>query len=234
MTQPLRFGLTAAMPCSYLPDQQEQLVFLLPGQPVTEELYRQLMASNFRRSGEQVYTPHCSACQACQSVRLPVNLFRPSRSQRRLLNKAQRMNWRYRLADQACADYFDLFEHYVAFKHADGVMYPATPEQLEPMLHCSWLPVKFLEQYYNDTLVSVTIVDVLADSYSAVYTFFSASVSAFSPGILAVLNLVTLARQQGKTYLYLGFYIENCQKMNYKAAFMPQQRLIQGQWHSFA
>lgn len=234
MTKQLRFGLTAAMPCSYLPSEQEQLVFLLPEQPITEELYRQLMANNFRRSGEQVYTPYCKTCQACQSVRLPVAQFKPSRSQRRLMNKAQRASWHFTLTDTASPDYFDLFKHYVAFKHNDGVMYPATTDQLDPMLQCSWLPVKFLEQYYQNKLVAVTIVDVLADSFSAVYTFYHQQAAAFSPGILAVLNLLTQAQQQGKTYLYLGFYVQNCQKMNYKAAFLPQQRFIQGQWHSFA
>ena len=86
----LRFGLTAPAPCSYLDLQQEQLVFLLPEQPVSAALYQQLLELNFRRSGEQVYTPHCPTCRACESVRISHTDFIARRSQHRLLNKAKR------------------------------------------------------------------------------------------------------------------------------------------------
>ncbi|QBL09130.1 arginyltransferase [Rheinheimera sp. D18] len=229
----LQFGLTAPAQCSYLPEQQEQLVFLLPHQPLSAALYQQLMQLNFRRSGEQVYTPHCPSCRACHSVRLSYNEFVPSRSQKRLLNKAQRHNWQHQLVNITNTDYYPLFANYITHKHADGSMFPPTPEQLSSMLNCSWLNVRVLEQYYNQQLVSVTVVDETSDAYSAVYTFFAPEISAFSPGVLAVLYLLQYAKQNQKQWLYLGYQVDACQKMAYKAAFMPQQRFIQGQWHSF-
>ncbi len=233
--RPLRFGLTAASTCSYLPGQQEQLVVLLPDEPISEGLYQQLLAVNFRRSGEQTYTPHCPACHACQSVRIVPQHWQPSRSQRRLLNKAQRGKLHYRLVTQPdLPEYFSLFAAYIAFKHADGMMFPATAEQLTSMLDCSWLPVKFLEIYQGGQLISVSIIDELADSYSAVYTFFAERFQQLSPGKLAIMYLLQQARQDQKAYVYLGYLVEACQKMTYKAEFTPQQRFIQGQWHSFA
>jgi len=229
----LRFGLTAPAPCSYLDAQQEQLVFLLPEQPVSAALYQQLLELNFRRSGEQVYTPHCPACRACESVRVSHADFIASRSQRRLLNKAQRIGWQYKLNTAASTDYFPLFAAYISHKHADGSMYPPEQAQLDAMLNCSWLKVRYLEQYYQQQLVAVTIVDETTEAYSAVYTFFHPDVSALSPGILAILYLLQCARQDQKNWLYLGYQINACQKMAYKAAFLPQQRFIQGQWHSF-
>lgn len=229
----LRFGLTAPAPCSYLPAQQEQLVFLLPEQPIDAALYQQLLQLNFRRSGEQVYTPHCPTCRACESVRLNPVAVQPSRSQRRLLNKACRNNWQHKLADSPSSDYFPLFADYISHKHSDGSMYPPAREQLDAMLNCSWLKVRFLEQYYQQQLVAVTIVDETAEAFSAVYTFFCSGVAAFSPGILAILYLLQYTEQQQKCWLYLGYQIDACQKMAYKAAFQPQQRFIQGQWHSF-
>ncbi|MDX3773012.1 arginyltransferase [Chromatiaceae bacterium AAb-1] len=230
----LRFGLTATSQCSYLSHQQEQLVFLLPEQPVSAALYQQLQTLNFRRSGNQIYTPHCPACDACQSVRLQTGIFSPRGSQRRLLRKAERAGWRYQLVRHpSTAEYYKLFQQYISFKHPDGDMYPATPEQLLSMLQCSWLQVRFLEQYYQNQLVAVTIVDELADSYSAVYTFFAEHCRTYSPGKLAVLYLTRLAAENNKDYTYLGYYITDCTKMAYKAEFSPQQRYIQGQWHSF-
>ena len=229
----LRFGLSAPAPCSYLSQQQEQLVFLLPEQPLDAALYQQLLQLNFRRSGEQVYTPHCPSCQACQSVRIAPTQFKPSRSQRRLLQKTARVSWRYQLDDELSQDYYALFAAYIGHKHQDGSMYPPAPEQLNSMLNCSWLKVRLLKQYYNDQLVALTIVDETDLAFSAVYTFYQPAVSRFSPGILAVLYLIQCAAQQQKDWLYLGYQIDECQKMAYKAAFLPQQRFIQGQWHSF-
>ncbi|MEO3678792.1 arginyltransferase [Rheinheimera fenheensis] len=229
----LRFGLTAPMPCSYLPNQQEQLVFLLPEQPLDASLYQQLLQLNFRRSAEQVYTPHCPSCQACQSVRIAPEHFIPSRSQRRLLNKAARLGWQYQLDNDTSGDYYPLFADYIRTKHADGSMYPPAPEQLEGMLSCSWLSVRLLKQFYQGELVAVSIVDETDDALSAVYTFYQPAVSQLSPGILAILFLLQAAMQRQKKWLYLGYQIDACQKMAYKAAFLPQQRFIQGQWRSF-
>ncbi|MDP2715975.1 arginyltransferase [Rheinheimera sp.] len=229
----LRFGLTAPAQCSYLAPQQEQLVFLLPEQPLDAALYQQLLQLNFRRSGEQVYTPHCPACRACHSVRISHTDFKASRGQRRMLNKAARAGWHYKLRDAISTDYFALFSAYISHKHADSSMFPPTRPQLDAMLGCSWLKVRYLEQYYQQQLVAVSIVDETADAYSAVYTFFHPDVSAFSPGLLAILYLLQCAAQQQKNWLYLGYQIDECRKMAYKAAFLPQQRFIQGEWHSF-
>ena len=235
VSQPLRFGLTQPGPCSYLPDQQEQLVVLMPEEPISSALYQQLLNLNFRRSGEQSYTPHCPACQACQSVRINPVLWQPSRSQRRLRNKATRANLVYRLVSTAdFTDYYPLFAAYIAFKHDDGIMFPATEEQLNSMLKCSWLRIRFLEIYDEQQLISVSIIDELADSYSAVYTFFSQQYQQYSPGKLAIMYLLERARQDHKAFVYLGYLVEACQKMAYKAEFKPQQRFIRGHWHSFA
>lgn len=229
----LKFGLTGQASCSYLPQQQEQLVFLLPGQPLDAALYQQLMQLNFRRSGEQVYTPHCPSCRSCQSVRIAATQFSASRHQRRIWAKAQRENWQFSLKAAASTDYFPLFAAYINHKHSDGSMYPADRSQLEGMLQCSWLKVLVLEQYYQQKLVAVTIVDETADALSAVYTFFDPDVSRYSPGILAIMQLLQNSVAANKQWLYLGYQIDGCQKMAYKAAFLPQQRFIQGQWHSF-
>jgi arginine-tRNA-protein transferase len=229
----LRFGLTAPAQCSYLATQQEQLVFLLPEQPLDAQLYQQLLQLNFRRSGEQLYTPHCPACRACHSVRINPAAFKASRSQRRLLKNAARADWQYKLSSNIRTDYFPLFASYINHKHADSSMFPPARQQLDAMLNCSWLKVHYLEQYYQQQLVAVSIVDETADAYSAVYTFFHPDVSVFSPGLLAILYLLQCAAQQQKNWLYLGYQIDECRKMAYKAAFLPQQRFIQGEWHSF-
>jgi arginyl-tRNA--protein-N-Asp/Glu arginylyltransferase len=231
--QDIQLGMTGVHSCGYLPQQQESLIFTLPDQPLTAELYLQLMQMNFRRTGEQLYRPYCSSCQACQSVRIDPTQFSASTSQRKLWKKAHQQNWHYRLNDQpAWQDYYPLYHDYICTKHQDGVMFPPTPEQLASMFDCQWLPIFTLEQYINDKLVGVLIIDALPGAWSAVYSFYQTS-STLALGKLAILATLVAAKAQMLQQLYLGFYISDCQKMAYKADFGPQQRLIGHKWQSF-
>jgi arginine-tRNA-protein transferase len=237
--QSLQFGLTPAAACSYLSNQQEQLAVLLSPQPIDARMYQLLIKHNFRRSGDQLYRPHCANCSACQSLRIPIAEFKPGPGQRRLLNKAARHGWHYQLADVPVSiaerqQLFQLFADYIAFKHRDGVMYPASPEQLDSLLSSHWQTIKLLKLYQQQQLVAVMVVDELDTAYSAVYTFFSQHSEAFSPGKLAILYLLQLAALTKKEYLYLGYQVDGCRKMAYKQEFLPHQRYFAGRWHSFA
>lgn len=236
---PLQFGLTPPAPCSYLATQQEQLAVLMSPQPLDHHLYQQLIAYNFRRSGNQIYRPHCASCNACQSLRIPAAQFQASKAQRRILNKAERANWHYQLAAAVVTaeeyqSLFALFNRYIEYKHADGSMFPATTEQLDSLLNSSWQPIRLLKLYQAAQLVAVSIIDELANSYSAVYTFFAPEAAHFSPGKLAVLYLLAEAKTSERQFVYLGYQVDGCRKMAYKTEFKPHQRFFDGYWHSFA
>lgn len=237
--QSLQFGLTPPAACSYLATEQEQLAVLLTPEPLDASLYQLLIKHNFRRSGNQLYRPHCLNCHACQSLRIPVTDFKASASQRRLLNKAARSGWHYQLTKVPASPaerqpLFHLFADYIAFKHSDGVMHPATQEQLDSLLDSTWQPIRLLQLYQAGVLQAVMVVDELAGAYSAVYTFFSQQSETFSPGKLAILYLLQLATSQDADYVYLGYQVDGCRKMAYKQQFLPHQRYFNGSWHSFA
>lgn len=229
----LQLARTGQHPCSYLAEQQESLIFTLPEQPLTAELYQQLMQLNFRRTGEQLYRPYCRNCQACQAVKIDPSQFSPSRSQRKLWRKALKLDWHYRINRQPdCEAYYELYLHYIREKHADGSMYPPSPDQLDAMFACDWLPIVTLEQYLDGRLVGVLLLDEVLQSWSAVYSFYDPTVP-LALGRVAILAALAAAKAQQQQYLYLGYYISDCQKMAYKADFLPQQRLIQHNWQSF-
>lgn len=228
----LSFGLTAPAPCSYLPDQQEQVIFLLPATPIDASLYQQLLQHNFRRSGNDVYRPHCPACQACQSVRLDVKAFQPNRRQRRIVQRAKQQQFWLRFGSPSGDNYYPLYQRYIEARHSDGAMYPPNKQQLDSLLHCDWLNVAVLEVYQQQTLIAVTVVDVLDKTLSAVYTFYHPDYQRFSPGILAILLLIEQAQQLQKDSLHLGYYVADCAKMAYKADFLPQQRFYAEKWQS--
>jgi arginine-tRNA-protein transferase len=233
----LKLGVSQQQQCNYLPDRQERLLFTLPDEPLNADFYQQLLALNFRRSGEQIYTTYCEGCQQCQSVRLIASEFQPNSNQRRLWNKAHRANWRYQLVqpenEYSCINkYYPLYQSYIDSKHADSSMSPTSPEQMSYLWQANWLKIWFLEQYLDDQLVAVTVVDNTADAFSAVYTFYQTG-HPLAFGTLAILALIELAKTENIHFVYLGYYIQHCQKMSYKAKFLPQQRFIAGEWLSF-
>jgi len=229
----LQLGLTSEHQCSYLTGQTERLVFTLPQQPLTPAVYQQLMNYNFRRTGDQLYRPYCQDCQACQAVRIAAAQFVSSASQRKLLNKAKKSDWHYRVKPARDAmQYFQLYQHYIRGKHAGGVMDPPDPEHLLSMFGCDWLDILVLEQYQQQQLIGVMVLDQMPDGLSAVYSFYQPN-HPLALGKLAILAALEYLASEPSTWLYLGYYIAECQKMAYKADFAPQQRLIAGNWQSF-
>lgn len=227
----VKFGLSAPFQCGYLDDKDEQLLVYLDEEPMSPVIYGKLQSQGFRRSEDYVYRPHCNSCSACQSIRIPIEQFRLSRSQRRVLNKAK--SFTISMERQEQPNYYGLFEKYVNTKHNQGVMYPASPSQLSSFSESSWMEQLFLELYDNDKLIAVAICDVTPDSLSAVYTFYDPDYQSYSIGTLMILQQINLTSKLKKSFLYLGYYIESCQKMNYKIKFKPHQINRNGIWYQF-
>ena len=224
------FGITREFPCSYLPDQKEKLVIAVDERMHNANGYAWLMANGFRRSGDQIYRPHCEACNACQSIRVLTQGFKPSRSQRRLLRKNEHLS--VKTSSSIQQNYFELFERYINTLHSDGSMYPAKEEQFYDFIKTGISEQLFMEVWDSDKLVNVAVTDVLHDGLSAVYTFYDPDYRKSSMGMYSILQQINLCLSQGRPFLYLGYQIDDCQKMNYKTKFSPYQRFIENNWQT--
>ena len=228
----MKFGLTEEFPCSYLDQKEEQLlVFINDEEPCSVAQYEILLNAGFRRSGEQIYRPHCTACKACQSIRIPVAQFLPSKSQKRIISRNKDIEVRY--SDQDKPEYFTVYQNYINQRHIDGSMYPASVEQYQNFINSVWMTPLFFEFYLADKLIAVAVTDNMNYSLSALYTFFQPEYHNRSLGTFAILQQITHAKAIGKTYLYLGYQIDQCQKMNYKSKFLPHQRFFEHKWQLF-
>lgn len=227
---PIKFGISHEFPCNYIDGQQERLLVAIDPIIQTPNNYQQLLTLGFRRSGPQVYRPHCQNCVACQSIRIPVLEFSASKSQKRTLKKCAEFTIHLNLKQNDLMRYYPVYESYINNRHADGSMYPASVEQYQGFIAIDWLTVGFLEISINNKLIGVCVVDCLPDSYSAVYTFFDPEYEAYSIGRFAILQLIELARLSKRKYVYLGYQVDECRKMNYKTQYFPHQRLIAGHW----
>ncbi|GLR63118.1 arginyltransferase [Marinospirillum insulare] len=229
----LRFYQTLPHACSYLEDEEATTLFLDPQQPVTAEVYDALTQVGFRRSGKHLYRPHCDTCNACKSVRVKVAEFTPSRQQQRTLKRNQDLSWKI-LPTTFSSEHYQLYEKYINHRHADGDMYPASEEQFRSFLLVgnAWANlVEFRDS--SGRLVAVAAVDNLRDGLSAIYTFFDPTENRRSLGVFAVLWQLEQVKKLGLPYLYLGYWIKNCRKMNYKQAYQPLEILEEQQWQAF-
>ena len=227
----LQFGVTRESQCGYLPNQQERLLIAITDDqpPMTAALYEHLLGHGFRRSHNDVYRPYCNLCSACQSLRVLAAEFSASRNQRRIINRNNDLQ--QRVVTKPGDDYAALFCDFIEQRHKDGAMYPPVPDSFWQWCDCDWMQSYFVEWRNNDgKLVMVSVIDSLSDSLSAMYTFFDPALEKRSLGTYSILQLIALCDAENKQYLYLGYQIDACNKMNYKARFMPNERLIGNQW----
>ena len=215
--------------CSYLRDEEATTLFVDPRQHVDQKLYSKLSVLGFRRSGNHIYRPHCAQCNACIPSRIPVAEFAPGRGQKRIWQRNQdlRVVTTDDINDDAA---FDLYHRYISLRHADGDMYPPDREQYEAFLNSVWDCTRYVRFYDQGRLIAVAVVDSLEDGLSAIYTFFDPQADKRSLGVFAILWEVELAREMGLDYLYLGYWIRDCQKMSYKADYRPLQIYVNGHW----
>ncbi len=215
--------------CSYLEGQEAVTIFVDPEARVDQALYSQLSRNGFRRSGEHLYRPHCSQCSQCILTRIPVDQFKPNRSQRRNLKNNRDLRVSVDDRPDIALDY-PLYERYIAERHRDGDMFPPSLEQFQSFLSAEWGVTRFARFYEGDALVAVAVFDLLDDGLSAVYTFYDPAREARGLGKFAILWQVEYARTENLSHVYLGYWIKNCAKMNYKIQYRPLQLLIDQRW----
>src|SRR5271156_5518861 len=116
-----QFFLTPGGPCPYLPGRVERKVFARLSGSLAQPLNEALTHSGFRRSQMIAYRPACEGCSACVSVRIAVDLFEPSRSQRRVEKRNAELV-RTEVPAEATREQFALLRTYLDSRHAGGGM----------------------------------------------------------------------------------------------------------------
>ncbi len=225
----LKFYATQPHPCSYLPDEQATTLFLDPSQPMDVQVYAELSEMGFRRSGDHLYRPHCQRCSACIPARIPANALLPSRQQKRIIKRNSDLKVQAVRAGFT-EEYYSLYATYIEKRHADGDMYPPSREQFNTFLVRDLPFNRFYEFRLDGRLLAVAVTDVLPNGLSAVYTFYDPNEERRSLGRYAILWQVAEAARLGLKAVYLGYWIKNCRKMNYKTEYRPIELLVSQRW----
>lgn len=230
----LRLFRTGLHPCGYWPQRQARNLVLDPAAPRLARLYPTALAWGFRRSGDMVYRPDCPGCRDCVPVRIPVEEFRPDRSQRRCL--ARNADLVTRVAPACCSDaHLALYRRYLQARHPGGGMDDPDANDFERFLIGSLAQVRFLEIRLPAAtgpgrLVAVAVTDLAPEALSAVYTFYEPGMAERSLGTFAILQQLAWTRRSARAHLYLGYWIAGHPKMDYKRRFRPLQAFDGHDW----
>ena len=228
--------LAPVSPCGYLPDRDWSLEYELFAELSPEE-YLQRMKDGWRRFGHTLFRPQCPSCRACQSLRVPAQLFRPNRSQRRCRSLNER-DIELRIGAPAVTQRkLKLYDRYHAFQ-ADAKGWPQHPAKDPASYAESFVENPFITEewcfYLNQRLVGVGYVDVLPEGMSAIYFVYEPAMRPRSLGTWNVLCLLDEARRRRLTHVYLGYFVDGCASLAYKATFRPNEILgPDGLWRPF-
>lgn len=125
------------------------------------------------------------------------------------------------VGNQFKLEHFDLYCRYLEARHRGGGMDNPTPESYMQFLTSRWADTLFYEFRLHRQLVAVAVVDIFETGLSAVYTFFDPNAYKRSLGAYAILWEIEETKRLQRHWLYLGYWIKSCRKMNYKIEYYP-------------
>jgi len=239
VTAPIRFPrffVTSPAPCPYLAGKTERKVFTELKGPHSEQLNDALGRIGFRRSQTVAYRPSCADCRACVSVRVAAQDFRPSSSQRRNLKRnsdlesAECRPW-------ATAEQYELLQRYLEHRHPGGGMAAMDEVDYADMVEhtsVSSFVVEYREPSDNDTpgrLVAACLMDRQGDGLSMIYSFYDPEHKDRSGlGTYVILDHIRRAALSSLPFVYLGYWVEGSDRMQYKVRFRPLELLGPDGW----
>lgn len=217
-------------PCPYLEGREARMPLRVPTRMLTATEFGERLRVGDRRQGVLLYRTACSACKACEPIRLDSHEFVPDKTQRRI--------WRRGLAKisveigppELTAEKVDLYN-----RHKRGRGLSPDGHDIDEAGYRAFLVDTCCDSFelryrVGDQLVGVAVVDRSDDALSAVYFYFDPTFEAVSPGVFSILKQLDLCRAWGLRYLYLGLYIADCTSMAYKARYIPHERYLRGHW----
>ena len=225
----IQFYVTTKYSCGYIDGQDAQSIVATPYKVVNSQIFNSLITKGFRRSGQYVYKPNCPDCSACIPIRLLASNFNPSRSQKRVKKYLDNLSVKL-LPLTFDEEHYNLYVDYQNKRHPNSSESEDDTADYNDFLVRSNVNSKLVEFRLNNQLKIVSIIDIIDDGISAVYTFYDCSDKKLSLGTISIIWLLEFCKKENLSFLYLGYWIYESQKMKYKINFKPYELMIKGVW----
>lgn len=217
--------------CPYFSDGRQTALNLYKPDIMEMQNYHLLLAKGFRRYGPFFYENACPNCDRCKPLRVKVDQFKMSKSQRRTWKKNRDVTVKIESNPVPTEEKADLYKKYILNKHQREDIKDLLANLIN--LHTGFTGIVEMDYYLEGKLVAVGIVDDAHNSISTNYVYYDTDFLHRRPGVFTALTELQLAKELKKEYYYMGFYIEECEKMNYKKFFRPNQLYINEEWADF-
>ena len=229
-----QFYVTAPQKCPYIKGKIERKLFTALYGRNTISLNDDLSLQGFRRSQKVLYRPLCSNCSACLSIRVKVNEFYYSKSQKRVINKNKKLI-RVKKKPEATDEQFEIFKKYLNCRHLNGGMSDMDAHEFSSMIEETNVDSQIFEYWEfkkeeKKQLAAVCLTDTNRDGLSMVYSFYDPKCNSQSLGKFMILDHINLTKKRDLDYLYLGYWIRGNPKMGYKSNYFPAEVFYKNQW----
>ncbi len=228
---PPEFSITAGKPCGYLPHKEEQLIYIDTGRILPPLNIHDLNSAGFRRIRNIFYKNACSNCAECQPLRIMVRDFKPTKNMMRVHKKNHDLTGRVIQNFETSDDHYHLMKQYLTTRH-ESADFTLTANDFKNLIGLK-LPENFTiikEWRLGNELICYMIIDKFNDGLSAVYSCFNPEFQNRSLGHFMILETINMAKSLHYDYLYMGFYVKNSSKMEYKSLYKPYQILTPYGW----
>lgn len=208
--------------CSYLSDKNQNTHYKVISECSLAHC-EALIERGYRRFGKMYFRPICSDCDECKSIKVDVENFNFSSSQRRVINKAQNIK-SYIQKPTISKTHLELFEKYHLFmKEKKGWEYtPSTAQSYYNSFVDAYNSFGYEILYYmDDILIGVDLIDILENGVSSIYFYYDPDYEKYSLGRLSLYNQIMFAKKSQKKWIYLGYYVKDCPSLSYKSHYEP-------------
>lgn len=213
---------TLQEPCSYIEGNTQTIHYKII-QNSTKEQCEAYILRGWRRFGAMYFRPECADCHACESLKIDVENYEFSKSERRILRKNAHLTTIIR-HPTLTQEHLTLFHRYHTYKHKTRNW---EPPKVDPRnYHASFVyghadfgyEILYFE---GERLIAVDLIDVLDEGISSLYCYYDPEYRSHTLGKYTLLEQISLAKRLGLKWIYLGYYVESCPSLAYKADYTP-------------
>ena len=208
--------------CSYL-DAKKQTMHYKVIDKCSLRTNHELIERGYRRFGRMYFRPVCQHCDECKSIKIDVNNYTFSKSERRVLKKSKDITILIQKPSmtQVHLELFDKYHNHMHHKKGWD-FHPVTPDHYYNSFVVGYEDFGYEVLYYfQDKLIGVDLIDILPEGISSIYCYYDPDFSSYSLGKLSLLKQIQIAQENNLKWIYLGYYVKECPSLAYKAEYTP-------------